>query len=91
MVARGAGVAKLVLRARMRGSPSACGVAPPAVLNVTRSAGASAPTRAKGLQPGWGNPIDINLAGLPSGVHLRQGIGRAGGPAVGKTSVVVVR
>jgi hypothetical protein len=43
------------------------------------------------LQPGWGNLVDLDLKGLPSGVYYVKVSERAGGPAVGSASVVLVR
>jgi len=43
------------------------------------------------LRPGWGNLMDLDLEGLPSGVYYLKISERAGGPAVGSASVVLLR
>ena len=43
------------------------------------------------LRPGWGNLVDLDLKGLPSGVYYVKVSERAGGPAVGSAPVVLVR
>jgi len=43
------------------------------------------------LRPGWGNLMDLDLKGLPSGVYYLKISERPGGPAVGSASVVLLR